>query len=85
MLSNTSRLRCLKSAVNKKFEIALLDDGLQQKNIKYDLRIVCFNTYEGLGNGFLFPAGPLRENISEIKQNDIVFFISDFLENTESI
>ena len=74
VLSNINRLKSLKIAENKKFEIALLDDGLQQKNIKYNLRIVCFNTDEGLGNGFLFPAGPLRENISEIKKNDLVFF-----------
>ena len=74
VISNTNRLKSLKIAENKNFEIALLDDGLQQKNIKYNIRIICFNTDEGLGNGFLFPAGPLRENISEIKQNDLVFF-----------
>ena len=74
VISNTNRLKSLKIAENKNFEIALLDDGLQEKNIKYNIRIICFNTYEGLGNGFLFPAGPLRENISEIKKNDLVFF-----------
>ena len=74
VLSDFKRLKSLETAENKKFEIALLDDGLQQKNIKYNLRIFCFNTDEGMGNGFLFPAGPLRENISEIKQNDLVFF-----------
>ena len=77
VISNISRLKSLKIAENKNFEIALLDDGLQQKNIKYNIRIICFNTDEGLGNGFLFPAGPLRENISEIKQNDLVFFNGD--------
>ena len=77
VISNINRLKSLKISENKKFEIALLDDGLQQKNIKYNLRIVCFNTNEGIGNGFLFPAGPLRENISEIKQNDLVFFNGD--------
>ena len=74
VLSDVNRLKSLKIAENKNFEIALLDDGLQQKNIKYNLRIICFNADEGIGNGFLFPAGPLRENISEIKQNDLVFF-----------
>ena len=77
VISNINRLKSLKISENKKFEIALLDDGLQQKNIKYNLRIFCFNTDEGLGNGFLFPAGPLRENLSEIKQNDLVFFNGD--------
>ena len=57
----------------KKFQIAILDDGLQQKNIKYDLKIVCFNTTDGFGNGFLLPAGPLRERLSELKNYDVVF------------
>ena len=47
---------------------------MQQKNIKYDLKIICINSYEGLGNNFLLPAGPLRENLSEIKNYDIAFF-----------
>ena len=40
-------LNALKIA-EKKFDFAILDDGLQQKNIEYDLKIVCFNSYEGL-------------------------------------
>tara|TARA_B100001250_G_C19641486_1_gene718489 strand:+ start:12 stop:932 length:921 start_codon:yes stop_codon:yes gene_type:complete len=73
VISNKSRIKSLKIAEKKKFEIALLDDGLQQKNIKYDLKIVCFNSENGIGNGFLLPAGPLRESINELKNYDIVF------------
>ena len=51
----------------------MLDDGLQQKNINYDLKIVCFNSDEGIGNGFLLPAGPLRENLNELKKYHIAF------------
>ena len=54
------------SIVEKKYSIGILDDGLQQKNIEYDLKIVCFNSHDGIGNGFLLPAGPLREKLSEI-------------------
>ena len=46
---------------------------MQQKNIKYDLKIACFNSQEGLGNGFLIPAGPLRENIYEMRNYDLAF------------
>ena len=63
----------LKLAEKKKYEVALLDDGLQQKNINYSLKIVCFNSSEFIGNGYLLPAGPLRENVAELKNYDYVF------------
>ena len=69
------RIDSLNVAVKKKYDLAILDDGLQQKNIKYDLNIVCFNSDEGIGNGFLIPAGPLRENLNQIKAYDIAFLI----------
>ena len=73
IISAKDRVKALKIA-EEKFDIAILDDGLQQKNIEYDLRIVCINSSEGFGNNFLLPAGPLRENVNELKNYDIVFF-----------
>tara|TARA_B100000575_G_C22976376_1_gene563457 strand:- start:17 stop:940 length:924 start_codon:yes stop_codon:yes gene_type:complete len=73
VISKNSRILSLKLAEKKNYEIALLDDGLQQKNIDYDLKIVCFNSTELMGNGFLLPAGPLRENLTELKNYDNVF------------
>ncbi len=67
------RLKSINLAQKKKFDVAILDDGLQQKNIEYKLKIVCFNSKEFVGNGFLLPAGPLRESFNEIENYDIVF------------
>ena len=50
-----------------------MDDGLQDKSINYDISIACFNSTDCIGNGLLIPSGPLRENISEIKNYDAVF------------
>ena len=72
IISSKNRTNALKIA-EKNFDLAILDDGLQQKNIEYDLKIVCLNSYEGFGNNFLLPAGPLRENPNELKNYDIVF------------
>ena len=72
IISSENRIEALKNA-EKNYDLAILDDGLQQKNIKYDLKIVCINSFEGLGNNFLLPAGPLRENSKELKNYDIVF------------
>ena len=71
IISASSRENALLSAVNKKYQLAILDDGLQQKNINYDLKIVCFNSDDAFGNGYMFPAGPLRESIKEIKNYDL--------------
>ena len=73
LICSKSRSSALKSAQNKNYNLAIMDDGLQEKSINYDLSIVCFNTSEAIGNGFLLPAGPLRENISTIKGYDAVF------------
>ena len=68
-----NRTDALKHAEKKNYDIALLDDGLQDKTINYDISIVCFNSSEAIGNSFLIPAGPLRENLNEIKNYDVVF------------
>jgi tetraacyldisaccharide 4'-kinase len=73
LISKDSREEALYLASKKKYELAILDDGLQQKNIDYDLKIICFNTEDELGNNYLLPAGPLREGISKIKNYDIAF------------
>ena len=56
-----------------KNSVAILDDGLQEKSINYTLSIVCFDSSTGIGNAKLLPAGPLRENLSELKNYDAVF------------
>ena len=77
VISKMDRINSLKIAEKRKFQLALLDDGLQQKNINYNLKIVCFNSEEGYGNGFLLPAGPLRESLNEIKNYDLAFLIGE--------
>ena len=73
IISASSRESALLSAVNQKYQLAILDDGLQQKNINYDLKIACFNSEYAIGNEFMLPAGPLRENLNEVKNYDLIF------------
>ena len=63
----------LKKAIEEKYEVAIFDDGLQDKTISYDLSFVCFNKKNFIGNGRLIPAGPLRERLSSIKKYKNVF------------
>ena len=73
IISSSSREDAILTAINKKYQVAILDDGLQQKNINYDLKILCFNSGDALGNEYMLPAGPLRENLSEIYNYDCIF------------
>jgi tetraacyldisaccharide 4'-kinase len=54
--------------------IVILDDGFQHHKIKRDLDIVLIDSMDLLGNQFLLPAGPLREDKSAIKRADKVVF-----------
>ena len=50
----------------------ILDDGFQDYKIKKNLNITCFNQKQLIGNGYVFPAGPLRESLSALKNSQIV-------------
>ena len=73
LICKNKRSDALEAAFKKKYQLAILDDGLQEKSLKYNISIACFNSSDGLGNNFLIPAGPLREVVSEIKNYDAVF------------
>ena len=73
IISSSKRENALSAASKKKYQVAILDDGLQQKNINYDLKIACFNSKYALGNEYMLPAGPLRENLNVIKNYDLIF------------
>jgi tetraacyldisaccharide 4'-kinase len=53
-------------------DVAILDDGFQDYKIKKDLSILCFNQRQLVGNGLVFPAGPLRESLSSMRNAQIV-------------
>ena len=71
LVCKKNRLEAIRYARSKKFDFAICDDGLQDKNIDYDLKIVCFNFDTFLGNRLVIPAGPLREKTESIKKYDV--------------
>ncbi len=62
-------------AIKNDYELAIFDDGLQDKKILYDLKIVCFSSISLAGNQLRLPAGPLREKLTNLKRYDAVFFV----------
>ena len=72
LITNKNRIEALKEAEKFNFDIVILDDGLQDYKIKKNLNIVCFNQNQLIGNGLVLPSGPLRENLSALKDVDII-------------
>lgn len=62
-----ARLRAAHEDVN----VLVLDDGLQHYALRRDLEIAVVDA-RGFGNGFLLPAGPLREPKSRLRGVDAV-------------
>ena len=77
-----TRIAALNKAIKDKVNVVIFDDGLQDKSINYDLRIVCFNNIKWIGNGFLIPAGPLREKINSISKYDLAFLNGNEKDNS---
>ena len=79
-----TRREAIQNAINENYEVAILDDGIQDKSITYDLSFICFNNINWIGNGMTIPAGPLREDINNLKNYDHVF-LNGNLENLDEI
>ena len=73
LIISPSRQEALIIAENRNDNLIIFDDGLQEKKIDYDLKFVCFNAKNWVGNGCLIPAGPLRERLESLKKYDAVF------------
>ena len=79
-----TREESLLKAEQEKVKIVIFDDGLQEKTINYDLKIVCFNSSKLDGNGHVIPAGPLREKLNSLKNYDVVFIVGNVNKDTKN-
>ena len=79
-----NRVKALRNAETKGYEVAILDDGLQDSSVSCDVNFVCFNNINWIGNGLTIPSGPLRENINNLKKYNHIF-LNGNSENLENI
>lgn len=57
------RVQSAKAAISHGATILVMDDGLQNPSLEKDLSFIVVDSIQGIGNGMVFPAGPLREPI----------------------
>lgn len=81
LIIKKSRKEALQQGIKENYDFLIFDDGLQEINLEYNYKIVCFKTAKWIGNGRIIPAGPLRENISSLKRFDAVFLNGDTKRN----
>lgn len=55
-------------------DVIIADDGLQHYALQRDVEIVVVDAERGHGNGWLLPAGPLREPRRRIDEADVVLY-----------
>ena len=72
LIQDKNRVDAIKESENKKYDVAILDDGFQDASIKKNLNILCFNEKQLIGNGLIIPAGPLRQSLNYIKDSQII-------------
>ena len=79
-----SRENALQLAEKEHYDVAIFDDGLQDQSIEYNLKFVCFNNINWIGNGMTIPSGPLREPLNNLRNYNHVF-LNGNLENQERL
>ena len=69
VLVDEDRARGCQEAVRRfSCQILLLDDAFQHRRVHRDMDIVLIHARRGFGNGYLLPAGPLREPLRALRR-----------------
>jgi tetraacyldisaccharide 4'-kinase len=70
--AGSNRRQGARLAIDQGATVLLLDDGLQHWALARDLDVTVLDRVHGLGNGQLFPAGPLREPARQLARADVL-------------
>ena len=77
LILNLNRSKGIYEALEKSYDAVILDDGFQDYKIEKNLSIICFNSNQLIGNGYLFPSGPLRESLGSLRNANILIINGD--------
>ncbi len=69
-----------------KFNIIIMDDGLQNYQLKQDIKFLLVDKKLKLGNGYCLPAGPLRQTIKRgLKDIDKIILTGENRKNKKNL
>ncbi|MDO9578726.1 MAG: tetraacyldisaccharide 4'-kinase [Candidatus Cloacimonadales bacterium] len=76
VIAGRNRKRSIRILEEKypELEYIILDDSFQHLKVQHDFDFVVFNAIGGIGNGFVLPAGILREPLVALKYSDYIVF-----------
>ena len=59
-------------------DLIIMDDGLQNPSLRKDFTLAVIDARRGVGNGFIFPAGPLRAPlVAQLARTDGLLVVGD--------
>jgi len=65
-------------AKSQRASVVLMDDGFQNPSIAKDASLIVIDSDRGLGNGRVFPAGPLRAPLEpQLERTDALIVVGD--------
>ncbi len=74
VVANAKRAAAVETLLAQHGEVNVVvsDDGLQHYALARDIEIAVVDGARGFGNGYLLPAGPLRESVSRLQLMDCI-------------
>jgi tetraacyldisaccharide 4'-kinase len=72
VVAGPDRVLAAQRAIELGADVVISDDGLQHYRMARDFEIAVIDDKRRFGNGFLLPAGPLRESIRRLRSVDVV-------------
>jgi tetraacyldisaccharide 4'-kinase len=73
VIAGPDRLASALLARRASVQLAILDDGLQQRRLEVDRKVWLLSADAPFGNGHLLPLGPMRDPIKAIAPEDLVW------------
>ncbi len=73
-----NRLAGINKAAENGAKLAILDDGLQNPSVIKDFSLLVIDGLYGIGNGYLLPAGPLRDKLDNtLRKSDMAVLVGE--------